>query len=159
MRCAGLQCLASPGDTHGITYADTLTSRWFATARGRVGYAAGNVLVYFTSGGAWTNLRVQHQGLEIGFGGTCNASGGNYCDAGTADAKTGWTIGGGAGWALSNNWSLEGEYLYADFGSVNYASALIDNGARVVIGGVPQSIAPSVDFNMQVVRAGINYKF
>ena len=38
--------------------------------------------------------------------------------------RSGWTVGGGIAYAVTNNWSLGAEYRYSDFGSYNDFSAV-----------------------------------
>ena len=33
--------------------------------------------------------------------------------------RLGWTVGGGAEWAVSDHWSIRGEYRYSEFGPVS----------------------------------------
>ena len=43
------------------------------------------------------------------------------CQSGSvSDTKIGWTIGGGLEWAFAYNWSLKGEYLYYDLGTLSH---------------------------------------
>ena len=63
--------------------------------------------------------------------------------------SSGWTIGGGTEVALGPNWSAKLEYLYVDLGTVNNT---------VVVTGAP-SLTDSARVQMNVVRAGVNYRF
>jgi len=72
------------------------------SARARVGYAWDRVLIFATGGAAFANLEHAYY----------NPAG----SASTSTSKTGWTVGGGVEYALSNNWSVRGEYRYSDFG-------------------------------------------
>jgi len=103
---------------------------WFATLRGRIGYVAGPLLVYFTGGGAWANYR-----LEVSQAGTTVSD-----DA----TKTAWTIGGGVEWMFAPKWSAKAEYLYLDTGdrSVNLFGNTFTARARD-----------------NIVRVGLNYHF
>ena len=72
---------------------------WFATVRGRAGYAVNNVFIYGTAGVALGLSTVTHGGLSDSSG------------------HAGWTIGAGAEFGLSPlglspNWSAKVEYLY-----------------------------------------------
>ena len=62
---------------------------------------------------------------------------------------SGWTIGGGTELALGPNWSAKLEYLYVDLGTVTNT---------IVVPGAP-SLADSARVQMNVVRAGVNYRF
>lgn len=99
---------------------------YFGTVRGRIGYAFDHILPYVTGGFAWGHNKVTDQltGLE------------------TSNTLTGWTVGGGVEYALTNNWTVKGEYLYMDLGDDYY-----------------DSIGANAGLTASVVRAGINYKF
>ncbi|TCT13644.1 outer membrane immunogenic protein [Tepidamorphus gemmatus] len=104
----------------------TAENDWFATLRGRVGYAAGNVLLYGTGGLAVGNVAVSGAGLSA------------------SDTRVGWTLGAGLEAALTNNFTLRGEYLYTDLGKTDGT-----------LGGVPFAS----EFDSHTVRAGITYQF
>ncbi len=100
---------------------------YFGTIRGRVGYAMDRFLPYFTAGAAWANLK--------------------HSDTWTSESATkwGWTVGAGMEYALTNNWTVKGEYLYASF---NDHKTTYLNGSTMKTG---------VDMN--ILKAGVNYKF
>ena len=146
-----------PGGTMGINLVDTVSADYMGTVRGRIGYATANLLMYFTGGFAFTNFKHSHSGVEYGFGAGCNLST-NFCDVPfSSSLSTGWTVGGGAEWALDQHWSIKAEYLYADFGSVKGQSDM----NRYTIPGLfgTSEINHSADFAVQTVRAGLNYRF
>lgn len=68
---------------------------YLASIRGRVGYAMDSVLIYATGGAAFI-------GLEDGFG--------------DSHSDTGWVVGGGAEFKVTQNMSFGLEGLYYDFG-------------------------------------------
>jgi outer membrane immunogenic protein len=114
-----------------------ITADWFGTVRGRVGYAAWDrVLIYGTGGLAYGNLSA----TVGGFGGT-------------SDTIIGWTAGGGVEFALSvlgplsPAWTMKVEYLFVDFDDFECGRACGPGGAH------------NVEFQTNVVRAGINYRF
>ena len=83
--------------------------------RGRAGFAFGRLLPYVTGG------------LAIGdFGTQSDFAGGNIAKRYDGFAthgldwttRLGWTVGGGAEWAVSDHWSIRGEYRYSEFGTV-----------------------------------------
>ncbi len=109
------------------------------SVRGRIGYAWDRALFFATGGAAFADI--QHNYNVAGF----------YDPAGTySSTRVGWTVGGGVEYALSNNWSVRGEYRYADFGH----SANTTFGS-VVAGGI------SVDNHVveHRVTVGFSYKF
>jgi outer membrane immunogenic protein len=132
---------------------------WLATARARVGWAfQPGLLLYATGGLAVTNIRVSNSfsddAPEQGVGGSSSN-----------ELKAGWTLGGGAEWALARNWSLKAEYLYLNFGSAS-ASSSINCGPAVVAACAafappvtPSPFSTSADLSAHIARVGLNYKF
>jgi outer membrane immunogenic protein len=103
---------------------------WFATVRGRLGYAVGPTLFYATGGVAFAQVKqVIAAGTEV---------------ASFSNSKTGWTLGGGIEAALGGNWTAKVEYLHIDLGSIS--------------GTLPNFTASS-DVRDNVARVGLNYRF
>ena len=61
-----------------------------------------------------------------------------------SDTNAGWTIGGGIEAVIAPNWTAKLEYLYVDLGNVGCGTCLP---------------ASNVDFQANIVRAGLNLKF
>lgn len=78
----------------------------FGTARTRLGYARGPVLIYGTGGFAWGRTAAD-------FAGFFN----------TGQSHIGWTAGAGVELALSSNWSVKLEYVHLDLG--RHSEALV----------------------------------
>ena len=103
------------------TARSAVTEQWdyVATARGRVGYAAGRWLTYATGGLAWTGERFLNMPAI-----------GN--DEKKLNTRLGWVAGAGVEYAFAPHWSVKLEYLYSRFGNADigfpsgthYASAL-----------------------------------
>jgi outer membrane immunogenic protein len=127
---------------------------YLATLRGRIGLASGPFLFYATGGLALTDLKLsslvqEHTGAGVVGCPTCGTG-----TSSTSETVYGWTVGGGAEWALTSNWSLKGEYLFADFGDV-HATSTGYLGSEFI----PQDFDHSADLTVQTARVGINYKF
>jgi len=107
--------------------------RALGSVTGRVGITSGPALFYAKGGYAWANNRLSFSALGMTF---------------IDETKThnGWTIGAGAEYMFARNWSAKLEYMYADYGSQRYLSAIA---------------APGVDIGLTTnsVKAGINYHF
>jgi outer membrane immunogenic protein len=110
----------------------TIDGRWFATARGRVGYTGwSSMMAYLTGGFAFANVRAENSG-----------------GAGpSTDTRWGWTVGAGFEYALWTAWSVKLEYLYADLGKFGCPTC------------VPGPGEDMVNFKNNIVRAGLNYRF
>lgn len=102
---------------------------WLGTTRLRLGYAVDRFMPYVTGGAAYGNIKANVPGVGS-----------------DSSTKLGWTVGGGAEYAFTPNWSIKAEYLYVDLGKIDCA---------VCGGGLPTS----VKFNENIVRGGVNYKF
>jgi high affinity Mn2+ porin len=110
------------------------TFDYFATARGRIGYAFGTLLPYVTAGAAWARTRVDVN----------DADGGVLSER--AHTQLGWTAGAGVEFAADANWSAKLEYDYIDLGSRTYALADVS---------LPDV---RVDPKIHTVKLGLNYK-
>jgi outer membrane immunogenic protein len=113
--CAGGTC----------TFKDT----YFATARGRIGYAFDRWLPYFTGGATFSGVQATSAG-----GTTSN------------DNSVGWTVGGGVEYAFLGAWSAKLEYLYADLGKSTCGATIC---------GISTDFEPKIN----IIRAGLNYRF
>ena len=178
---ADIQGLSHSNDTASITSASgvpgfpletfvsttTVTNRvdWLGTVRARLGFlVTPTLLAYGTGGLAYgkvegsTNIAQSDSGITNNNGvltGTA-ASAGSF-----SETRAGWTIGGGLEWMFLPHWTLKGEYLFYDLGSVSWGSPnLVFNVpgfASPTFSAV--NIGSSTHFNGNIVRAGINYKF
>ncbi len=122
-----------------------IENKWLATVRGRLGIAAGSMLLYGTGGVAFGGFDITH--TVIGYpdpeGRTSRRS----------DTKFGWTVGGGAEWMLTPNLSLKAEYLYYKFSDVGG----ITSGWAPVYG--PATDGFKGDLDLHTGRVGLNYRF
>lgn len=105
------------------------------TLRVRFGYALDRALLYITGGYAGANMK----GSVADFRGpgTIFSSQSNYLN--------GFVVGGGLEFAVTNNVSIKGEYLFKDFGSATYFS------------GTRDAITAGISYS--TLRAGVNYHF
>ena len=112
------------------------------TVRARAGYAVDRFLPYVTGGFAWANAK---SGLGVG----TNVP--DFPVFGFSDSHvfTGWTVGAGVEYAVTNNITAKVEYLYADLGSKDFSADL--GGSTAEYRGDLSSL--------QTVKFGLNYKF
>lgn len=129
---------------------------WFGTLRGRVGVTPWDRgLLYVTGGLAYGHASLSTALTRPGFSpppAPANGCGGaNNCQAGSAtDTRFGWTVGAGFEWAFQQNWSVKGEYLYYDLGSLSH---------RMTDPFFPAVFNASADLKGSIARAGINYRW
>ncbi len=123
------------------------TNRWLASVRGRVGFIANTLLFYVTGGVAWANTEYNGHMTRIIDASTFVA------DAASGITKAGWALGGGAEWMVDPHVMLRLEYLYYH----------LDNNVALTGPISPGSFLPVTfiwsSYSVQVVRAGLSYKF
>ncbi|MGA9006251.1 MAG: TonB-dependent receptor [Xanthobacteraceae bacterium] len=112
------------------------------TVRGRLGYAFGNVLLLYGTGGwAWSN----DQFVRTQLGGTVNLA-----TAGTDEAVntylSGWTLGGGAAFAIAQSWNVFAEYRYTNYGSTTFSLPF-------------SGLTTTTTTKVSSVELGVNHKF
>ncbi len=126
---------------------------WLLTLRPRIGYTTGNLLIFGTAGLALSKIDASfsYQGTIVGHTSANSASG-------TASKTVaGWTIGGGIEAALSPNWIVKADYLYANFDS-GAPSLRTDN---LHFNGADSSsqFRQDLDLHFHIGRIGLSYKF
>lgn len=141
------QFLAGPGFTY--TIGSSIDTDWLLTARGRLGWATSNLMLYATGGLAVTRLEVSQSYVDD------IAPPGSALQSSSSRTQAGWTLGGGFEYALSRNLTFKGEYLYMNFGAVSTTGNVVNAGAP----GFIQPHTTSADLTANIVRAGLNYKF
>ena len=123
----------------GLTAAYSQSIPWFGTARARIGYAQDSWMIYATGGYAYAAVDTNATATAGPLAATFNSH----------DIRSGWTVGGGVEVGLAANWSVKAEYLYVDLGTAhttwNFA-------------GIP-AVTNASHITMNVVRAGVNYRF
>jgi outer membrane immunogenic protein len=131
----------------------------FGTVRGRVGYAANNILFYGTGGWAWGQSSTTSSLSCVSAAGLCPGTSATFT-GGSASASTtatnGWAAGAGVEWAFNRNWTLRVEYLHLQFNGI--AETFTSSGT---VGGVPFTSTSSSSTNSSddIVRVGVNYLF
>jgi outer membrane immunogenic protein len=132
---------------------------WLGTLRGRVGFVPFTPLLVYATGG----LAYGHVSTDTTLSETETVTGVPVCPcsatstASTSSTQFGWTVGGGAEWMFAPHWSLKAEFLYYDLGHVSADMTLTE-----LSGGVPFTtigITSRVNFNGDIARGGINYRF
>ncbi|MGC1446728.1 MAG: porin family protein [Xanthobacteraceae bacterium] len=119
---------------------------WFGTVRARAGYLIRpDLLIYATGGLAYGSIK----------------SAGNFTDTnlpaswafGGTSTQVGWTVGGGVEGAVWNSsaWTWKVEYLYIDYGTLNFSGVTGDASFP--------TYAWSTHVTDNIVRGGVNYKF
>ena len=126
------------------TVVSSTESDFYSTLRGRLGFASGRWLFYVTGGAILFDYNVSINDS------TFSNSVSHWA------FRPGWTIGGGAEWALNDRWSLKAEYLYFET-----ENGSVDLRAVTSPGGRSDNEHFFFDHYSlgHIVRAGINYHF
>ncbi|MCC2107345.1 MAG: porin family protein [Hyphomicrobiales bacterium] len=137
-------------DTTGntLTVTNRVSASYLATVRGRFGFALDRALLYVTGGLALSDINYRSTMATT----LVNAVG-SFQNSST---KLGWTVGAGVEYAVTNNWTVKGEYLYAQFSGSNGIGIL----AATAPAGTSNIYTSSVGkLGNHLVRVGLNYKF
>ena len=143
----------------------------FGTARLRVGYAFDRFLVYVTGGAAFGGRSIGNSSAAFYPAPLAVAPGNQFSSyssvGGGSNNRVGYALGAGLEYALTNNWSVKGEYLYANFGGGrgNRAYACTNVGLGIIAGTCAAQAGNTFistgrsrnDFSL--LRVGVNYKF
>ncbi|WID98791.1 porin family protein [Bosea vestrisii] len=109
---------------------------WQGSVRARLGYSLDRIMVYATGGVAFTKLEYAYVSPLAGLTETINSS------------RTGWTVGGGVDYAVTDNIILGVDYRYSDYGRFDHV------GLSAYLGRTVEH-EPSA----HAVRASLAYKF
>ncbi len=126
--------VGNKGSSYGSTYYAGNSDGYFGTIRGRLGVAFDRALIFGTGGFAYGN---------VGGNRAVDTELGRHRDNST---NWGWTLGAGAEYAITNNFTAKVEGLYVNLDtSDNYA--------------LSDQVSLRRDTEFGVIRAGVNYKF
>ena len=125
-------------DTRGTIggVADAQSIDWFATARGRIGYAMPSYMIYGTAGAAWAGV---HDNIAFEDGSAA---------ANFSHTLMGWTAGLGIEARLFGRWTGKVEYLHLDLGGMS--------NAFVVDPGTGETFSSHTSVRSDLVRVGLN---
>ena len=131
---------------------------WMGTARARVGYLiTPSVLLYGTGGLAYGGAYLNTFPTQVVA--TSDGGAGMAGPLTTQNARNqiqvGWTAGGGAEWMLANGWSIKGEAVYYDLGSMAVANTQYDSPSNLLVGGS----TTRAYYQGVIARGGLNYHF
>ena len=130
---------------NAFAIAQSLTTNFLATVRPRIGIAADRNLAYITGGAAFTSVSYTTSYVDANTPpGTGTAS--------ASRALVGWTAGAGWEYAWTDHWTVRAEYLLASFPTTNALGTIAGAGGTNTLHG-------STDLVIQLVRAGVNFKF
>jgi opacity protein-like surface antigen len=123
---------------------------WVATATAKLGYAWDRTLYYVKGGVAFADETVTVNcivgPLNMPSRSCSNQAGAPITSISSEANRAGWTLGFGAEFALTPNWSAKAEYDYIGFGS---RTSLASDGTTSLTSNT----------NVQLTKIGLNYRF
>jgi outer membrane immunogenic protein len=149
----------SPTPAPAFTMLVSAQNRWLASARGRLGWVVGPVLLYSTAGMAFSNSSYTATATGV-VGPATPFLAGTGATISWYETKTGYVVGGGAEWMATPNWLVRAEYLHYGFDSTTSFLPLVFSAT---LGGCAQGACywgiNSSRMNIDTVRVGLSYKF
>lgn len=131
---SGVEGRASIGGGLGFEYTSRL--EYLGTVRARAGFLPTDDLLVYA-----------HGGFAYGRSNPTLSLGGVPAPGFVATNRTGWTIGAGVEYAVTENISLQTEYAYTDLGAPTVSDAAL----------LPASATESL--KLHTVKAGVNFRF
>jgi outer membrane immunogenic protein len=120
---------------------------WLVTARARAGIAATPALLLYVTGG------LAIAGVNVSYRNNATAPGVLLSNSLSVDeTRYGWTAGFGTEYALGGNWSVKAEYLRVMLGDTT-VNVPVNPAVTDATGSI------KVSQNIDLIRAGLNYKF
>ena len=154
--CRQTSISSVPCSDNGFGF-ETINSKtdWLATVRGRIGVTWGNWLFYGTGGAAWghVNTTLSLSCLVEGCGQSITSL---FASSTGSTTKAGWVAGLGAEWMLAGNWSVRGEWLHIDLGSINDSLPTVGSDGTIQAN---QTAVWSRTESFDEFRVGVNYLF
>ena len=152
---------ALPGAGYGIYNGDIVNVNasaklnWLGTTRARIGFVAtpDNRLMFYGTGGV-------AYGGGSGYLNVADSYNNFYWHGSPSSSRVGWTIGGGVEYAVTNNITIKGEYLYYNLGSSTFnAYPTYLNTPAANYFGTGTYTHTKFTYDGSIFRAGLNYKF
>lgn len=140
----------------GATASTNLTLRsqldWLATARLRTGVVVDRFMIYATGGAAFGKPDHRVDFTATGSDGVTTISA--RFSGREDDIKVGWAVGGGVEYAVTNNMTIRGEYLYYNLGRTDVRATTTDFGGAFGTYGTYR-----FDNEGHIARAALNWKW
>lgn len=130
----------------------SIRTDWIATATWTLGLARDRWMIYGKAGAAFAD---ESYNLSMASSAFTFASGGDR------QIVPGWTTGIGVKWAISDNWFVNAEYDFLDFGTrAAHISGNLSATPAAFGGFAPAaSFAPLFNQTISEVKVGLNYKY
>ena len=116
---------------------------WVSTAAARVGFAADHLLFYVKGGGGWAG----NNGYTLS-----NTTTGATISGLGSGTNSGWLIGGGLEWAVTDHWTVKFEYDYVRLSNYSF---VVPPTAAFLAGDTFTNSGPG----LMMAKVGVNYLF
>jgi outer membrane immunogenic protein len=126
-------------------------TNWLATARGRVGVALNQTLLYVTGGAAFGHVKNVVEFIS--------QRGDRFDSFAQNQTKIGWTAGVGAEYMLSPHWTARAEFRYVDLGKTNVSCTSATNFAGCVTNGPDGAYRGTFSNTLKLGLVGLAYRF
>ncbi len=124
---------------------------YVGTLRGRLGFVPVDRLMLYVTGG----LAYGESKLSNSITGTGALTGATWSGS-KSDTRFGYALGAGAEYAVTNNISIKGEYLYYNLGRRTVTAGPT---SAIALASGAAGVLRTSDNSFSLVRAGLNYKF
>jgi outer membrane immunogenic protein len=131
--------------------ATTESTNWMFTARARLGWAFDRLLVYGTGGVAAVHTIVTEANF---YNPIFTAAGTDFSS--TSAHQTGWVAGAGLEYAVTDHWSIKGEYLHVGVPNKTFASGTF---SPIFLNPNFVTYYHTITNEIDIGRFGLNYKF
>jgi hemoglobin/transferrin/lactoferrin receptor protein len=158
--------LAPSGDVAGLQAKTHYDIDWMASVRGRLGYAFDNGLLLYGTGGvaflSETQFRDQYRYENDWSAGERTKL---FSVEEASATHTGFTIGGGAEYAINDRWSVKADYSYSQFPDADLKFEDARAGTGIAAGGQTgtsnivngRNVSNELEFHS--FKTGLNYRF
>lgn len=132
------------------TIAQTVKTKWMTTVRARLGVDVGLADIYVTGG--WAGEKVRYSAQFTDTFATASES------ANADKFRSGWVVGGGADIRMGSNWSIQPEFLHAEFGTLTVPGSVLT--AFTPAQSFPTNVfTHTMKLRTDVARVGLHYHF
>ncbi len=130
----------------------SIKTDWTATATATVGIAHDRWMIYGKAGAAFAD-----ESYNLGIA----AAGFSFTSGGERQIVPGWTTGIGVKWAIADNWFVNAEYDFLDFGTrpAQISGALSARPAGFGMTSAAAAFGPLFNQTISEVKVGLNYKY
>ncbi|MFM5917570.1 MAG: outer membrane protein [Novosphingobium sp.] len=133
------------------TITQSVDPKWMATARAKIGIGFGQGSNVYATGG-WAGEKARYDAQFTDTFGNANEV------ATSSKFRSGWVVGGGASIRMGRNWSLNPEYLHAEFGTETIPGGTLTANTPAV--SFPQNdFTHTMKLRTDLARVAINYHF